>query len=171
VHPDGGRRRWRLIAAALVLASPLLATGCSVPAAGVVGVGLDELGRPVGYLRVCHDHIDGTTLYHDDSEDLGSWSASEPVTDFARWSLADPAPEWRQEQPLVKLTVNTRYTLYGGTDDNSWSAEAVDFSLADLGRLEPGQVLYWGGDPNGPRGGNVVATQEQFKEDACRIVG
>ncbi len=99
------------------------------------------------------------------------WSAIEPVSDFASWSLANPSPEWREEQPLAALKRNTRYTLYGWTEDSSWSAEAVEFSLADLARLEPGQILYWGGDPDGPRGGNVVATQEQFREDACRIVG
>jgi hypothetical protein len=170
VRPNPGRRRRRLTAAALVLASPLPITACSVPTAGVAGVGVDKSGRLVGYLRVCHDHIDGATLYHDDSENLGSWSASEPVTDSASWSLANPSAEWTEEQPLAALTRNQQFALYGWTEDNSWSAIAVDFSLAELERLEPDQVLYWGGDPDGPRGGNVVANQEQFEKDACRLV-
>nr|WP_236071736.1 hypothetical protein [Streptomyces polyasparticus] len=49
-----------------VLAALLAA--CTVPVAGSSGISVTEHGQPLGVLAVCHDHIDGATLYTDREE-------------------------------------------------------------------------------------------------------
>ena len=53
-------------------------SGCTVPVVGSAGIGVDQEGRPVGYLAVCDEHIDGATLY---SEDPAAASAEERSVD------------------------------------------------------------------------------------------
>jgi hypothetical protein len=143
-----------------------------VPAGAVAGIGVDEQGRPVGYLRVCEDRIDGATLYHDEDDYLGTWSATSPVTDFASWSLAEPGDGWVTEVPLGRLTTNVEYSMYGWTEDNSRSAESVAFTLGALADLEPGQVLYWSGETNKAMTEDIltVASEEDFRGNASDIL-
>ena len=153
---------------------PLLTTGCTVAVGAVTGVGVDSLGRPVGYLRVCEDRIDGATLYRSEGGERvrGSWSVAMPVATFAKWSLAEPASNWTADPPLERLRAGVDYTLYGWTSDNSSSAGEITFTVSELARLEPGQVLYWAGDmsKDGNRSFNVVVSEEDFKHDACALV-
>lgn len=152
-----------------------MTTGCTVPVGAVTGVGVDALGRPVGYLRVCHDRIDGATLYHGvgdaESED-GSWITRTPVTSFATWSLAEPASTWSADPALGDLGLGVEYTLYGWTNDNSSSAGDVTFTVDELRRLEPGQVLYWTGKTTkvGYRTINVAVSESTFRDDACEML-
>jgi hypothetical protein len=148
----------------------MVTSACSVPAAAVAGVGVDELGRLVGYLRVCHDRIDGATIYHNDRDDLGSWTASKPVTHFAKWSLANPPSDWEAAPALGELQPRIEYTLYGWTTDNSWSANSVSFTLAELAAVEPGQVVYWAGDTDAAGDVNAVVSEVEFNRDACKMV-
>ena len=53
----------RTLAAAAVVAAALTTGGCTVPAVGAVGIGVDANGDPVGFVQVCRDHIDGATIY------------------------------------------------------------------------------------------------------------
>ncbi|TFV78489.1 hypothetical protein E4P39_04680 [Blastococcus sp. CT_GayMR19] len=161
-------RRLLLIVATLI--APMLTSACSVPGAAVAGVGVDKLGRLVGYLRVCHDSIHGATIYHDENDDLGSWTASDPVTQFAKWSLADPPSDWEAAPPLGELQPGIDYTLYGWTSDNSWSANSVTFTLAELATVEPGRVVYWAGDNDASGDVNVVVSEVDFNRDACEMV-
>jgi hypothetical protein len=172
------RRLLRLRRAALVvgaLALPLSTAGCTVDIGAVMGVGVDAAGRPVGYLRVCKDRIDGATLYRSQAaeheRERGMWSAAKPVTSFARWSLAEPGPSWTAKSPLGRLTTG-EYTLYGWTNDNSSSAGDVVFTRAKLERLRPGEVLYWAGDvsKDGNRYPNVVVSETEFRREACKMV-
>lgn len=159
-----------MLVVAAVLIAPSCTAACSVPPAAVAGVGVDERGQLVGYLRVCHDHIDGATLYHDEDDDLGSWSASEPVTGSATWSLSDPPPDWEVATPLGDLEEGREYSFYGWTDDDSWSAESVTFTLDDLAALRPHQVLYSSGEVDGERDVDAVSSEASFARDACRLV-
>ncbi|WP_431951712.1 hypothetical protein [Actinacidiphila sp. bgisy167] len=53
-------------------------TGCTVPAAaGVTGIAVSEDGTPSRVMPVCHDRIDGATLYAPDDGD-----ATEPLAQF-----------------------------------------------------------------------------------------
>jgi len=72
----------RALAVAVAGAAALLAAGCTVPGGAVAGVGVDSKGNPVGYLQVCHDHIDGTTIYIDDAHKFGTWESSPAATGF-----------------------------------------------------------------------------------------
>ncbi|NNN37930.1 hypothetical protein HLK59_47995 [Streptomyces sp. S3(2020)] len=165
------RRRNVLAAAGVAVLATL--SGCTVPIAGAMGITVDADGRPMGVLMVCHDHIDGATLYTDskpddpdDSEsvEVGSWSGDESVKGFATWSLDTAGDGWSVDEPLQPLKENREYHLYGWTRGNSWSTGNVNFTPADLAALTPGQVRYRrsGGDDH--RTGSV----EDFRTEACK---
>ncbi len=97
---------------------------------------------------------------------------SVPITDRATWSLAAPADKWEAEMPLGALAPQRTYTLFGGTQDNSWSASGVSFTTAELEAREPGQVLYRPGDESAESyEANVVESEAQFFESACAPLG
>ncbi|RBY93404.1 hypothetical protein DQ237_18330 [Blastococcus sp. TF02-8] len=133
-------------------------------------MGLDENGELVGYVYVCRHHIDGMALYAADGDVHGSWGAVEPVTGLATWSLSGPSAGWRVETRLTDLDPQREYTLYGGTDDNSWSAKGVTFRLDALASTDPGQVTYWSGEIDRRGEVNAVASVEEFTRDACDLV-
>ncbi|MEO7261665.1 MAG: hypothetical protein ABI047_10485, partial [Jatrophihabitantaceae bacterium] len=143
----------------IVLVAAWLTSGCTVPVRAVAGIGVDAGGRVVGYLRVCSHHIDGATLYHDQDDRLGSWTAPQRVTGFTSWTLASTPSGWRADPPLARLRPATEYTLYGWTSDSSSSAADVTFSLEQLAKLTPGQVIHWSGNDSGGGANKVVGAE------------
>lgn len=162
--PAYAARVRRLALSALLVGAALILAGCTVPVAGVSGIGVDANGHPVGYLMVCHDHINAAQLGHGQDVWDGSWDAIQPVTGFATFDLADPGSEWSVDRPLATLTPQDTYTFYGATSDNSWSTASIDFTLADLAQLEPGEVRYWSSRGSS---GYVVGTAADFQAHAC----
>ncbi len=100
-----------------------------MPGGAVVGIGVDASGNPVGYLQVRHDRIDGATIQVDDARTFGSWENTPAATEFATWSSADPGGTWKAVDPLDTVKPRTTYNFYGWTNDNSSSAETVDFTV------------------------------------------
>ncbi|MER6786720.1 hypothetical protein ABT330_19240 [Streptomyces sp. NPDC000658] len=175
-------------AACAGLAALTSLTGCTVPIAGLTGVTVSEDGQPVGVLMVCHDHIDGALLYTDgdgegtgadgsdedategsESEDVGRWSSSEPVTGFVSWPLTAGGGGWRVDEPMpAALRPRQTYHLFGGTDDSSWSTADVSFTPEQLAALAPGRVRYFAGDVRGADAtGHVTGSLAQFRAAAC----
>ena len=114
----------------------------------------------VGYIQMCDHHIDGATIYRSSDDELGKWRADEPVTDFARWSPADPPTGWTADRPYRAPSDFLEYRLYGWTTYNSWSAQGISFQRSDLDGMEPGEVLYSTGEP-------IVSTEAEFRATAC----
>jgi hypothetical protein len=143
----------------------------------MAGIGVDAHGALVGYLKVCHDQIDGATLHYEASASstvaAGSWTAARPVTDAAEWSLTAPDPAWSATTPMAGVARGRQYTLYGWARDNGSSAISVTFTIDALARLEPGQVLHWSGRSGGrpERDLNEISTAADFATKACRLVG
>ncbi|MET9874876.1 hypothetical protein ABZZ36_09670 [Actinacidiphila glaucinigra] len=149
-------------------------SGCTVPVAGVTGIAVSEDGRPLGVMLVCHDHIDGATLYDSDegdaSEDFGRWHRGKPVTGFTEWSLESGGRGWRTEVAAsTPFRPHRTYSLYGWTRDNSWSTQGVDFTAEQFEGLEPGQVRFYKGE--GMRGtdrdGFATVGVGEFRAGAC----
>jgi hypothetical protein len=167
--------RWWILSPA-ALACTLLA-GCTVPVAGGAGIGRDAQGRLVGYLQVCHHRIDGATLYFDEqtstgdanprSVSVGEWTAVRPVRAFVKWPLAAPDSDWQSDMPLAALRPGKRYTLYGWTKDNSWSAGDVTFTPDEVSKLKPGQIMYWAGQAGSDRNA-VTDDAAQFRRAVCK---
>lgn len=149
---------WTAAPALIALA---LLTGCSVESTGVTGVGVDQSGELVGYVQMCSDRIDSTTLYETDGDTLGSWDAPRAVTDFATWTLSDPG-DWTATQRFTEPSRDRELSIYGGTNDDSTSSRHVTFRLKDLDGMKPGEVLY------GDRGlGFRRVSEAEFQRQAC----
>lgn len=164
-----------MISVLTALVALCFVAGCTVPVNALAGVGVDGKGNLVGYLHVCHDRIDGATLYYEGGSssgstvDVGSWEVKTPIAGTATWSLAKPASGWGTVVPLAPVTSNPEYTLYGWTKDNSWSAGSVSFTLSEVAHLQPGQVLYFSGRSGGrpERDLNEVGSLGDFETHAC----
>ncbi|GAA1557495.1 hypothetical protein [Kribbella lupini] len=165
--------------AAVVLAVGLtgVLTACGPPSGGAMGVTVDSLGRPIGVLEVCEGHIDGATLYEtptseSDSSDRyrGEWSVAPAVSSSGRFDLRRGGGDWRAKTPLAALRPGTSYTLYGWTNDNSWSLGGVEFSPEDLATLQPGQVRYDAGlhaDEDNPPDTTATMPIADFRSKVC----
>jgi hypothetical protein len=162
-----------------VLASAFVLTACGPPSAGTMGVTVDASGRPVGVLEVCEGHVDGVRLYETPVGDadqstpaqvVGDWVVSPAVTSSSRLDLGRPTGAWRAETPLAALEQGRSYTLYGWTNDSSWSAGGVEFSREDLELLRPGQVRYDAGlhaDEENPEDTTATVSAGEFRARAC----
>ncbi len=173
-EPHYVRHVFRLAAA---LGAVVALSGCTVPVVGATGVAVDASGRPVGYLAVCSEHIDGATLYFEDptrsvedrSVEVGEWTADRPVTSLASWSMGERAEGWTSTKPLAALEPGREYVMYGWTKDNSSSTIDVVFTVEQLQALEPGQVLYFDGfNEEGQQDRYDTGSPGQFQTAACR---
>ncbi|MBO0922090.1 hypothetical protein J1G42_14795 [Cellulomonas sp. zg-ZUI222] len=173
VRPGGssGRRRPGARRAATALPATLalaLLGACTVPPGGTIALGRTAEGEVVAYVRMCEGFIDGVTVYRPDAEGqpvVARWDADEPVTRDADVVLAGGGEGW----VAPTAPQDERLSVYGWTDDASWSADGPDVTLAELSALAPGEVLYWSGD-EGPDGGtpvNAVVDLDVFERDAC----
>jgi hypothetical protein len=147
--------------AAPALIALVLSTGCSVKTTGVTGVGIDRSGKLVGYVQMCSDRIDGTSLYETDGDTLGRWDAPGAVTDFATWTLNDPG-DWTATERVTAPSSDKELSIYVWTNDYSTSSEHVTFRLKDLDGMKPGEVLY--GDSSV---GFRRVSEAEFQRHAC----
>ena len=171
-------RSMKLRPVVLVLTAAIVLTACGPPSAGVMGVTVDENGRPVGVLEVCEGHIDGASLYEtpadeasqSPSQHVGDWSVAPAATSSSYLDLTKPTGAWRSDTPFATLHPGRSYTLYGWTRDNSWSAGGVDFSPEDLKQLRPDQVRYDAGlhaDEDDPDDTTATVPISEFRSRAC----
>jgi hypothetical protein len=170
--PSMWLRRAVLIACGALALSCL--GGCTVPIGGIAAIGVDESGRPVGYLLMCGGEVDGASVYHhaapsegstDETID-GTWDAPGPVTGLASWSLGAPADGWSARAPLGELAAGQTYSLYGWSEDNDWSTVAHDFTVEDLAALHPGEVAFT--EPGSDDGESVrVVPVSEFTTSLC----
>ena len=147
-------RRLAGAAAAAVIGTSTL-TGCGVPPGGIVGVAVDTQGKPLIVVQMWEGHIDGASMYLRDprpepetpqDKAMGRWEVTPAVAGFSQFTLTAGENGWRLIGTLERRDPATRYTIYGWTHDNSWSASHVEFAEQDLARLEPGTV--WVGTDN-----------------------
>jgi hypothetical protein len=142
--------------------------GCGVPAGGALGLTLGADGEPALVVQMCKGHIDGATVYisNDDPEKeqtLAKWQVDPALTGFSQFSIAKGGNGWRVDQPFTPLDKPATYTIYGWSDDNSWSAAHLDFSEADLSKLQPGQVLHSAGTDL-----LTTGSVDDFKSEVCK---
>ncbi|WP_351235328.1 hypothetical protein [Streptomyces sp. NPDC002133] len=171
------RIRHVFLAAACVAVLALL-PGCSPPRAGASGIAVAEDGKPLGVMVVCRGHIDGATLYTDAEDDrssdgdrtetVGQWTREEPLTGFVTWRLDIGGERWLVDEPMAPLEPHRSYHLYGWAHGGAWSAAHIDFTLAHLADLEPGQVRYFMGKGDGvDQEGYKTASFDDFRTDSC----
>lgn len=136
-----------------------LLSSCTVPVDGSAGVTVDSGGVVRALVETCTHSVDGATLYWgddpqgSDSRDarIGRWKFSRST---AGRSLSWPVDAEHSEDVQATVSIKTMapgrtYSLYGWTNDDSWSTDSVDFTLNDVRALRPGRVLigYAGAQP------------------------
>jgi hypothetical protein len=161
------------VGAAIAAASgALVLTGCTVPSGGVVGVTVDAQGNPVIVVQMCEGHIDGATMYKPDpdpdrmppqDEIMGRWEVAAPVTGFSQFQLDTGGNGWAVVDTLVGRDPRTPYTIYGWSNDNSWSASHLSFSDRELDDLQPGTVLV----PETEGDANKTESLADLKTKSC----
>ncbi|MGC4837737.1 hypothetical protein ACLQ3D_24870 [Micromonospora vinacea] len=176
----GRRLPWILLPLPL-----LLLTACSPPHQPLVALAVQE-GRPVGVLVTCDDDFAQLSVFENDHPDDASdrphisWRVNgAPATEVVEVTLLGQPPEgWKvgdavdipaaeagidvDVEPLTELRSGVTYSVSGS---GRHKAIPVDFTLADLPRIGPDQVLA----PRG-RDSTAVVSRETFlrkARDAC----
>lgn len=163
----------RFVGAVSVGVALAATSGCTVPVDAVAGISVTGDGHLLGVMMVCGHHIDGASLYVDNSDDgksvtVGSWTADDPLTPgLTTWTLDSPAASWAATKSPTPLTAKTTYVLYGWTKDNSWSSGSISFTLADRDQLTPGSVRYGNISDSGDESAITVSMAE-FEARACQ---
>ncbi|MGC4868324.1 hypothetical protein ACLQ3B_23160 [Micromonospora sp. DT53] len=172
----GRRRPWILLPLPL-----LLLTACTPPDEPIVALAVQD-GRPVGVLVTCYDRDANIRVYENGHQgepgkrSLIRWSiGGPPASEVVEVTLLGQPPEgWEVDEPvdfpgpepgvevdvesLTELRPGATYTLNGSSRRKSIP---VDFTLADLPRIGPDQVLA-------PRGhdSTTVVSRESFLRKA-----
>lgn len=169
-------RRWVGIFLAVTLGVGTL-TSCGVPGGGVFGM----LADGTAVVQMCEGHIDGATLYLSDphvpegeephDEIFGKWVVDPAAAGFSQFSLKDGGNGWQLNGRLKPRDPKKRYTIYGWTYDNSWSAAHLEFSLDELAKLKPGELVSLPTDlpEEDVEVPNRVWTLTEFKAKACEV--
>ncbi|MGC4831579.1 hypothetical protein [Micromonospora arida] len=165
----------------ILLSLPLLLTACTPPDEPLVALAVQD-GRPVGVLVTCDDDFAQLGLFENDHPDDASdrplirWSVNgTPATEVVEVTLLGQPPEgWKvadavdipaaeagidvDVEPLTELRPGVTYSVSGSSRRDAIS---VDFTLADLPRIGPDQVLA-------PRGhdSTAVVSRETFLRKA-----
>ncbi|MEU4094067.1 hypothetical protein [Streptomyces sp. NPDC026673] len=168
-----GRKR-RVVLAVLGAAGLGLLSGCVAATTGVMGITVTGDGKPLGVMLVCDGRVERVTLHDADKEiskrvHLAAWSRGKPVGGFSVWSLESGGKGWSVHKPMADLEPGRTYTLYGWTGDPDSTTDGVDFTLAQLAQLRPGQVRYYKGEGAGAdRNGYATVSTGEFRSEACR---
>ncbi|MFB6720411.1 hypothetical protein ACFCV3_09640 [Kribbella sp. NPDC056345] len=169
-------RRWVGISLVVTMGMGTL-TSCGVPGGGVFGM----LADGTAVVQMCEGHIDGATLYLPDpdvpegqapnDETFGRWVADPAVSGFSQFSLKDGGNGWQLDGRLKPRDPAKRYTIYGWTNDNSWSASHLEFSQDELAKLKPGELVSLPTDvpEEDVQVPNRVWTLTEFKAMACEV--
>ena len=173
----------------LLIACAAALSACSPPMSSVMGVAADADGKPVGVVAVCAGGLPGLDRHYTNLADLevwdgpgntgsprpiesGRWFTDEPVTDLGTWSLTTGEP-WTTQAPITLRDGYTYYLSGTGRSQDGWSNESlskgIEFTLADVAALEPGQVRYRAqGDVMATEPTFAVVPLEDFREAVCR---
>ncbi|WP_330440965.1 hypothetical protein OHB44_14195 [Micromonospora sp. NBC_00821] len=170
------RRQWILLPLPL-----LLLTACTPPDEPIVALAVQD-GRPVGVLVTCEDRVARLAVFENNHQGepgkrtLIRWSIDgPPASEIVEVALLGQPPEgWEvagvvgtpaaeagidpDVEPLTEFLPGVTYTVSGSSRRD---AIPVDFTLADLPRIGPDQVLA-------PRGqdSTTVVSRETFLRKA-----
>lgn len=134
----------------LISCSSLTACGNAADAAilGRAGITVDEAGKPVAVVRVCHGEIDEIELLGDraglaDDEPnpvIGTWQAERGATGTVELHLTADNDGWTG-RPVAQLETGRTYVLAASDGDADAEASQVSFTPAQLADLDAGQVI------------------------------
>ncbi|MBQ1034073.1 hypothetical protein KBX26_29170 [Micromonospora sp. C97] len=174
------RRQWILLPLPL-----LLLTACTPAHEPLVALAVQD-GRPVGVLVTCDDDFAQLDVFENDHPNDASarpfirWKVTgRPTTEVVEvallgqppqgWEVADPVDLPAAEagmdvdvEPLTELRPEVTYSVSGSSRRDAIS---VDFTLADLPRIGPDQVLA----PHGRDSTKVVSRDAFLRKarDSC----
>ncbi len=103
--------------------------------------------------------------------DSGEWSTAKPVTVLGTWSLTTGEP-WSTERRIAVIEGYSYYLTGTGRSPNGTGNASlsigIEFTLADVAALEPGQVRYAApGDATATETTYAVVPLEDFRATVC----
>lgn len=187
------RTRTATAVAGLLLVA-LATSGCTPGENAVVGVSVDPQGRPVGVVAVCDGQINSASLWSLDpradpsatpipeasysalptQREQVRWTPGQPVTDVGTWSVTSGEPWTAEGSPSlekgVRYSIAAENVTFRDTDTTGISsyARSVEFTLADLSALKPGEVRWSAGSSRAAGGQGEVVSITEFRDVACR---
>ncbi|MFN8168768.1 MAG: hypothetical protein U0S36_08290 [Candidatus Nanopelagicales bacterium] len=186
--------RTRAAAVGALLLAALSTSACTPGENAVVGVSVDTQGRPVGVVAVCDGQINSASLWSLDpradpsatplpeasysalptEREQVRWTPEQPVTDVGTWSVTTGEPWTAAGSPSldkgVSYSIAAENVTFrdGDTTGISSYARSVEFTLADLAALKPGEVRWAVGYSRAAAGQGAVVSITEFRETACR---
>jgi hypothetical protein len=163
-------RKWIVRATGLVGAGVLALSlsACTVPEYGQMAIGVGPGKELVAYLVMCSHHIDGASVYYDNSHGqatVGNWVVSPAATGVSAFPLVKGGNGWKATMKFGPLLPGEVYDMYGWTDDSSAQAPGSSFTAKQLSTLKPWQV--WS---TGPGGKDQPVSLNYFATHACDYV-
>lgn len=146
----GSSLRHAALLTVLLAVTSLTACGNSVDAdiLGRSAIAVDDAGKPVAVVHVCHGQVDTVELLGDraglaDDEPnpvIGTWRADRGVSGTIELALAAPEDGWTG-QPVPELDVERTYVLVASDSGADGEASQVSFTAAQLADLDTDQVI------------------------------
>lgn len=167
------RARWRRLAASTATVAVSL-SACIAPdidVIGALGVTVDEQGRPILVVEPCDGAAVLITLSFnregladdEENDDIGSWTAAEPVVGKSELVLNAPSPPW--QGVAVDLPAGRGYIAGGQGRGEKQVLTQVAFSSSDLAEMEPGRV--YSNNPDLDVTTLVARTPVEFSAEVC----
>lgn len=143
----------RLVAPAMC---GMLLAGCgnavTTDVNGATGVTVDDQGKPVVLVMVCHSTIDQIEISADreglketeENKILGTWTTSKAKKGLISLDLSAPGEEWKTESSFVP-EASKGYIVIASQSDADVEATQASFHGRDLESLTPDEVIAFDG--------------------------
>lgn len=111
---------------------------------GATGVTVDSAGKPVLVIAVCKGQMENVFLYASGGRvPVGEWQTERVSAKAVEVPvLANASAQWTVSAAPAALTASTAYSALAQSSDKKWEMRQVDFTVADVSRLDSHTVLY-----------------------------
>ena len=146
-------------------------TGCSPGLAGGISVTVDDAGRLVAVMEKCRGNIEYVSLSEvpevqgGERVRLGEWTIGKLKDGSHELNLETGNVAWKASSAWQPLKPGKSYVVGAWDENQSWTLGTLTFTLADLAKVKPGEVLSV--DSAGGKTVTLAEPLERFKKTSC----
>ncbi|ADB35566.1 hypothetical protein Kfla_6571 [Kribbella flavida DSM 17836] len=146
-------------------------TGCLTacgprPVDAKAGLTVDDQGNVLIIVEDCDREINKVTLHGDATGSdvaTSTYTREKPVKGRTQFSVSTGGDGWSAPGVEPRLTANVKFSLNLTSTDGTLFGRPLGFTIADVAKLEPGQVFHRGVMD----GVTLSETVEEFDGVAC----